>query len=296
MAAVDQSWLTELLKGDKGDPGPAGPTGPAGTGTDAQKIRGVNVDPTAPTVTGSVLPYNSGTASYGPPRQLTTDDLAPAFSVSLALSSGGGTFEVGATITPAFNATPATNAGTVTGCTIQDNQGNGPTSVSSANPLPAPSGGGHTYSLATPGSVVVTVTETQVSSGVTRSGAVTAATVQDRLFFGVGTAGATSTGTFSGGTCALVGATGTLTGALVASVIGATSPGQTPSAQKVYVLTRHTSTAHTFKDQNGFVIPFNAPSTFSANNQQGLSISWDLYESTTVLTYTSPALIISVTA
>jgi hypothetical protein len=70
---------------------------------------------------------------------------------------------------------------------------------------------------------------------------------------------------------------------LFSSVVGQSFGPFVPSTQKIYVLTPHTATPHTFHDQNGFTFAMNAPTTFSFTNQLGVVLSMDLYESTNLL-------------
>ena len=108
-----------------------------------------------------------------------------------------------------------------------------------------------------------------------------------RTFSGLGTAGGTGA-TASGNDAALVTAAGTLTGTggdggLYASILNVPLGPFSPTAQKIYVLTPHTATPHTFHDQNGFSFPMLAVTTFNFTNQNGAVISVDLYESTNLL-------------
>src|SRR5271166_2460832 len=145
--------------GKRGGFGSSGSTGSGGGGGGGSNV------PNAPTVAGY---YLLSVPASGPVTWViaTANEIAAGFSVSLALASGGsGPFELGATWTPTFNATPATNNAAVDNCSIQDNQGNSVAS-SSANPLAAPSGS-HTYRLTVAGTVSVFVQETQITPPVT---------------------------------------------------------------------------------------------------------------------------------
>lgn len=222
---------------------------------------------------------------------ITQDQIAAAFTPTFVLASGGGTFEIGnpSGCAPTYNATPATNAGTVTGCTIADNQGNGPTSVSHANAINVDTPAGpHVYSLSTPGTVTATVTETQISPNVTKSATATGCTFDYRWFF-------TPTGdTHSGGntitasgTNATLGggsATASMTGALAATFTNL-SFAVAPVNQYVYAAFPHTATAHTFKDQNGFVFVLNVVVTsYSFTNSQGVvGVLMDIYRTDNLL-------------
>lgn len=225
---------------------------------------------------------------------ITQDQIQPAFTVSVTVNSGGGTFEVNQVCAPTYNANPATNAGTVTGCTIQDNQGNGPRSVSQANPLTVNSDAGPGYQLTSPGSVTATVTETLISTGTTRSGSATGCTFDYRWFHGVDAASGGTGITASGNNATLNGGTATLTGALASSFVGLSFT-DSPSTQYVYAAFPHTATAHTFHDQNGFVFAMSrVVSSYSFTNQYGLAgIAMDIYRSDNLLTVTYTVTVVS---
>ena len=252
--------------------GPTGPTGPAGTGINAQLIQSVPVPTTTP-LQSYVIVFDSPGPGYTI-RQLTQDDILPGFSISSF--SGGSTVEVGATVTnPAFTASytsPATSAN----ITNTD-------SIDSPLVLSSPF---------TSGTVVGSfhhVTSTTVSFTLTASSGPTTRTAGQainwlpRTFGGVGGAGAVSA-TASGTTAVLNGGLGTLSSeGLFSSIVGQAFGPFSPSTQKIYILTPHTATPHTFRDQNSFMFAMNAPSTFSFTNQFGVVLSMDLYESTNLL-------------
>lgn len=221
---------------------------------------------------------------------LTSDIVGGGFTPVLTLASGGtGPFELGDTWTPTFNASPATNAGTLSSATIQDNQGNS-VAVSQANPINAPASTHH-YSLVVPGNVNVTLTETQASPVDTKTTGAITGPFQERFGYGVGPPGATGV-TASGNNWNLVGVSGTLTGVLVANAVGWTPVIDVPAGQKIYRLVSHTGTPHAWQDAaNGnFTFGFNGatggvPLTISVTNQHTVTgISMDLYESTDLLT------------
>jgi hypothetical protein len=253
--------------------GPTGPTGPAGSGGgNATQFQSV---PIAATAVGQSFVYVYDTVnSRFDLRQLTQDDIGPGFAISGF--SGGTTNEVGASVVhPAFTASYTSSP---TSASITNSDG-----IDSPLALVAPYTNGTiigTFSHATP--TVVTVTLSAYNGSLTR---VTANVINffDRSFGGVGTAGATGA-TASGGNATLVGAAGALNNAgLFASPVGQAFGPYSPSSTKIYILVPHTSTPHTFHDQSGFGFAFNAPTTFSFTNQNGIVISMDLYESTNLL-------------
>jgi hypothetical protein len=225
--------------------------------------------------------------------QLTQDQIGSAFTVSLAFASGAGPFEVGQTATPTYNATPATNAGTVTGSTITDNQSCSgcPQSISSSNPLSAPSAS-HTYALTTPGTVTVTVAETLVSTGTTRSGSASLSFDSRGFYSATGsTSGSCTTITASGNNATTGGCspTATLTGILATTYVGQTFS-TAPVSQYVYAAFPHWTTgtgvngSHTFKDQNGFTFNLvEVVQSYSFTNQYSQAVSMDIYVTPTPL-------------
>jgi hypothetical protein len=257
--------------GPPGTPGgPTGPTGPAST--DAHSIWTVPILSNTTPGQSFVAVYDSGPGHYTI-RQLTQDDILPGFSISSF--SGGSTVEVGATVTnPAFT---ASYSSTPTSASISNTDG-----IDSPLVLTTPftSGtvvGAFTHAAST--SVVFTLSAVK---------SVTKTATQNinffpRTFGGVGNAGASSA-TASGNSAVLNAAAGTLgSEGLFSGIIGQSFGPFVPSTQKIYILTPHTATVHTFHDQNGFAFAFNAPTTFSFTNQLGAVLSMDLYESTNLL-------------
>jgi hypothetical protein len=115
----------------------------------------------------------------------------------------------------------------------------------------------------------------------------------ERSFGGVGTAGATGA-TASGNNALLAGGIGTLTNqGLFSNIVGQMFGPFSPSTQKIYVLTPHTASPHVFHDQNGFPFAMNAPTNFTFVNQNSVSLSYDLYESTNLLSSTFTLTVIS---
>jgi hypothetical protein len=267
----------------------ANATGPAGgdllgnyPNPTVARIQSVPVATTTP-AQGAVIVFDTSAAKYDI-RQLTLDDLGPAFSITSF--SGGSTVEVGATVTnPAFTASyssPATSAN----ITNTDN-------IDSPLTLITPFTSGTVVGSFTH-TTITSVTFTLTAIAATTKTATQAINYFGRSFSGLGGTGASgATGATASGTNAtLVGGGGTtLTGTssfggLFSSVVGQSFGLFTPVNQKIYILTPHTGSPHTFKDQNGFGFPFDgggSPTTFSFTNVNGTVLSYDLYESTNLL-------------
>jgi|SRR6185437_10627920 len=248
------------------------------TATDPMQITGSaglhpNVRIKPGTAQSQVPVWDVGAGAYVI-RQLTEDDIAAGFSISGF--SGGSTVEVGATVTnPAFT---ASYSSVPDSANITNTDG-----TDSPKALTTPFASG-TVTGAFHKTTSATVTFTlHATKGAVTDTAATNINFFPRTFGGVGAAGAASA-TASGTTAILNGGAGTLPSeGLFASIVGQTFPTITPSAQKIYILTPHTATPHTFKDQNNFAFAMNAPTTFSFTNVQGVALSYDLYESTNIL-------------
>lgn len=258
--AKDQSWLDGLLKGDKGDPGIQGPPGPAGTGL-----------PTAPTDDGDyMLDVTTGVATW---KALNADTLPAGFSVGLVVASGGGTFEVGHTVSLTYTATPDPLAAGISSPKFSDNQGHTNVAIVASNPVTPPS----SYTLHDPASITATVAETK--AGIQKSATVTGATVQDRAYIGfssgISTTGVTTNGSNSQNVD-LVGTTGTLTGGLGSFGSGHVFGQITAPGGGAYpcIVMRHTTTAVTFTDtETGFTYPMTRRVSNGAyTNREGLAL------------------------
>jgi hypothetical protein len=235
--------------------------------------------PTAPVVDGRyILLVSGGVASWA----------LQSFTPTISIAGGGsGPFVLGATWTPTgFNFIPAANSGGVIApTTLRDNQGHGPTSVLGvANPVPPLVA---SYTLSVAGAVTVTG---HVSEGLDSLDTNTiAVSWASRTFSGVGVAGATSA-TASGTNAALVPGGEILTGSATAVV----NPiGQSfvvnPTNQKIYDLCVHTASPHTYTDQNGQPVIMGpggngVPTTFNFTNENAVVVSYDLYESSNLVT------------
>lgn len=264
---------------------PGGPAGGDLSGTYPNPVvaafQTVPVSNTAP-VQSAVPVYDTSGLKYNI-RQLSQDDIAPGFSITGF--SGGSTVEVGATVTnPTFN---ASYNHTPFSAQITNTDGiDSPLVLVSPFTSGTVVGAFHHTSVAT---VSFTLSATYTSTKTAGQ----SITFLARSFGGIGTAGATSA-TASSNTAVLVGATGTLSDeGLHGSDVGASYGPFNPTSQKIYLLLPHTSTAHTFKDQNGFTFSMNVPTTFSFTNQNGSAISMDLYESTNLLSTTFTITVVS---
>lgn len=263
------------------------PPGPDLKG-DGGTVIGIQTVPVATTTPlQSYVPVFDTSVSEYSIRQLTQDDIAAGFSISSF--TGGSTVELGATVTnPVFT---ASYSHTPNSAQITNSD-----SVDSPLTLSSPFTSGTivgSFSHSSVATVTVTLTAVSTSTKTANSNIV----FLGRTFSGVGTAGATGA-TASGTTAVLAGATGTLAGTspdggLFSSIVGQTFGSFSPSSQKIYVLTPHTSTAHVFHDQNGFGFPMNSPTTFSFTNVNSATISMDLYESTNSLSTTFSLTVIS---
>lgn len=249
-----------------------------GTGSQVATVKGIQTVPVATTtpVQSAVPVFDTGAARYDI-RPLTADDILPGFTINSF--SGGSTVEVGATVTnPAFTASYSSLPASAN---ITNTDG-----IDSPLVLTTPFTAG-TVVGAFHHTAVATVTFTLTAVGSVTKTATQAISFLARTFGGIGGAGATSA-TASGNNAPLVGASGTLTGTgsdggLFGSIVGQSFGLFSPTAQKIYILTTHTGSAHVFHDQNGFLFAMNAPTTFAFTNQNGAVISMDLYESTNSL-------------
>jgi hypothetical protein len=208
----------------------------------------------------------------------TQDEIGAGFSVSLALASGGsGPFEVGASWTPTFNASPATNNAAVENCILSDSLSNS-VAVDQANPLSAPISG-HTYTETTQTSVSVRLQETQINPPLTASSPSVGVSWLIRSGYGASNSNTATGATASGNNFDLSDAT-VLTGTLVNVGVGTIFPSIACAGQYVALLLPHTASPHTFDDNNtGFALPMTVEATFDVTNQLGVVVDMDLYYS-----------------
>jgi hypothetical protein len=252
--------------------------------------------PNAPDASGYyILADDAGNAWWVNP---TLDMIGAAFSPSVTLNGGGGTFEVGQTgspCAPTYNANPQANSGTIAANSPWvDNQGHS-TTTSAGNPLANPNGGAYASLTSSGSTITATITETLLSSGATKSASVTGCTFYARWFHGPANDTAPNTGTYTisaSGTTALLansgGGTVSGTGAGVVAVFNTSTTWTDTftSGQFLFFATPHTSTAHTI---NGCAptpctplvsVPLNRVATsYSFSNLYSVSVSTDIYES-----------------
>lgn len=240
------------------------------------KIRTTPVASTIPTQ--SVVPvYDTSVLEYSV-RQLTLDDILPAFTItSFIESSSGPAVECGdtftdPTLTASYNSLP--NSATITNTDNIDS----PHTVGTPFTLAALTGS-FTHSGVNSS---VTFTLTAHKGPVIKTATYTVY-FEARSFAGAGNTGATSA--TASGNLAILNSFGTLAfNGLFFDVIGQNFGPISPINQKIFILVPHTSTPHTFKDAGtGFAFIMNAPTTFNFTNQHGAIISMDLYESTILL-------------
>lgn len=217
-------------------------------------------------------------------RQLTLDDILPAFAITGF--SGGSVVECGVTVTnPSFTASysaPPVSA------QITNTDG-----IDSPLVLTTPFTSGTVIGSFTHSTVNAAVTFTLTATAATTKTATQSITYEARSFGGLGTTGATSA-TASSNNAVLVGATGTLSNeGIHGSDVGQVYGPFNPVSQNIYLLLPHTVSPHTFKDQNGFTFAMNAPTTFSFTNQHGAVLSMDLYQSTLSLSTTFTITVVS---
>ena len=248
-------------------------TGPSGTNT-LSNIHGSPLAGTSP-VQSSVIVYDTPGDLYDI-RPLITDDVFPGFTI--ATFSGGSVTELGSTITnPTFTATYSST----------------PTSafITNTDAIDSP------LTLITPftsGTVVGSFSHNFVTSVTFTLQAVLTSTqhatqtisFEGRDFGGLGAAGATTTvsaGSFGSNTAIL--STGDVLsdeGLFAGTEPVGTSFGPfSPTNQKIYLFLQ--GNGHVFNDQNGFLFPFNPPSTVTFINQYGAFVTMYLYESTNLL-------------
>jgi hypothetical protein len=123
------------------------------------------------------------------------------------------------------------------------------------------------------------------TNGVTAQIATATITWRERIFAGLGTAGADSTITPSGTTMVLSTEDVLPSAALNVETVGQTFGPFSPSGQVIYLLL--VGNAHTFTDAiTGFPFAFNAPITVNLLNQYGITLQMYLYQSTNSLTGT----------
>lgn len=238
-------------------PLPPGAGGSGGGGINATELQGVPIEPTAP-IQGAVPVYDSPPNAYDI-RQLTSDDIAPGFTVSLHLT-GSSQVELGQTVvTPAFT---ATYTRTPTSSILTDNQGNLPKDVTLT---PNAFSSDNTYIFTTISTVNFTLTASPAGGPVRTGNA--SITWLARYYYGVGPAGSSSAAFIQ-----------TLGNSFLASSRNTTFTVTAGSTEKIYVAYPASFGAATFTI-GGFTGGFLSPSTVSVTNAFGVTISYFLYES-----------------
>lgn len=215
----------------------------------------------------------SGSAATTTCRTMSLDEFTPGFTITSF--SGGSTVEIGATVTnPAFT---SSYSSLPTSAQITNTD-----SIGSPLVLTTPFTSG-TVVGSFRKTTATSTTFTLTAIGTATQAANQAINWQPRTFGGVGAAGATSSVTASGNNAVLS----------TSDTLGGTSPNGglnnqsqygpfTPNNQKIYILMIGGS--HTFIDANtGFSIPFNTPTAVAFINQNGVSVSMFLYETTSLL-------------
>lgn len=217
----------------------------------------------AGTATNTSMVWVATSPTTAAPRQLSADDLLPAFNITSFTCSTCATVEIGQTIASPTNFTSAYTS-TPTSASISDG--------TNTDTLTTPFTSGslaHSYVLTSAGSICFTLT----AVGPTTKTSQQCSNWSARTFGGVGTAGATAA-TASGTSAVLAGATGTLAsnGLGPQSTWGAYNP----SSQYIYILS--VGSACTFTS-GGFSFLMNTPISFTFTNQNGASIPMYLYRS-----------------
>ena len=261
---------TQGVPGIAANTGATGPTGAPGSGVNALFFQSV------PIVAGPPTPSQVYVGSTNPTtefvlRQLTMDDILPGFTIN-SFSVSSSTVEVGTTVTDptvsaSYSATPA--SATVT------NDGGAGSPLDLTAPYTSGTVAG-SFTETAPTSVDFTLSATSTGSVTKTAGA--SIDWEYRSFAGACAAGATSA-VASGTSAVLNGGAGTLPSAgLFDSIVGATFNVDL-SSDCAGILTPHTATPHTFT-ANTFTFPMNAPVTFAFTNSEGVTSSYDFYQST----------------
>ena len=207
-----------------------------------------------------------------------------AAGLDITSFTGGQAGELGQPfVNPAFN---VTYNGTPTSANIANTDNiNSPFALSSSYTTASITG---TFSHSAPATTIFTLT---ASNGVSSPTATQQITWAERIFSGLGSAGATYAG--ASGNNAVLNTGDTLTSAgLGVEQIGQTFGPFNPAGQNVYLLLAGGS--HTFIDViSGFPFAFNAPLMLTFVNQYGVSLTMYLYQSTNSLTGTFEPKVVS---
>jgi hypothetical protein len=228
------------------------------------------------TLTGAVSLVCGTGLTCNTSGQTITITTATAFAIN-SFTGCGGSLELGASVT---NPTcSATYSSTPSSANISNTDG-----VDSPLTLTSPYTTGTivgTFSHASAHTTTVTLTAVGSSTQTAQQ----SYTWNPRIFGGVGAAGASST-VVAAGTSAVLSTSDVIpTAGLGAEAVGQIIGSYSPSAQCVYLLL--TGGSHTFVDNNtGFPFAFNAPTTVTFTNVNGVAVTMYLYQSTNVVTGT----------
>jgi hypothetical protein len=194
----------------------------------------------------------------------------PAFAITSFTCDkcAAGPYEVGFTVASPTSFT-STYSATATSGSVSDG-----TNTSPMSPPNATSQSGslaHSYTRTTAGNTTFTLT----AIGSTTQTSQQNITWIDRVFGGLGTAGATGC-TASGTSCTLVGATGTLASAGLGNQ-GSYGPYTPSGSQYVYVMALSNSCSFTL---GGFSFPMHTATSFTFTNQYSATYTLWMYQST----------------
>lgn len=238
--------------------------GGGGGDGNATSIQGTAVQAITPTIIGEVPAFDGTRYAI---RQLSQDDILPAFNISGFSDNIGSLLELGTTaVNPTFSASYTTVPDTaVNSVELIDDQGNAFKDVSGS---PGAFNYTHSYTKSVYGQAV-TFTLTAKKGAQTRSANIATTWVQ-KTYHGVGTAGQTTAAFILG-----------LTGAL-ATGRGTTFTDTAGGSQKIYYAYRTPYGAATFT-VGGFAGGFTLVSTtIAVTNTHGVTESYTLYESDNV--------------
>lgn len=196
--------------------------------------------------------------------------------LTIASFTGGAAEELGfSVVNPAF---AASYTGTPTSANITNTD-----SVDSPHNLTTPFTAATLAGTFVHTTVATTTFTLHATDGTTSPTATQTITWAERIFGGIGTAGATSSVTASGTTAVL-----STSDALPSLQLGPETVGQTfgpftpgGGGSNIYLLL--TGGSHTFVDGSGFAFPFNAPIAVTFVNVNGVSLSMFLYQSVNTL-------------
>lgn len=233
------------------------------------KVNGNPFRSTTPTNIHQVATWDGG--GYGP-RQLSYDDLLPAFTISTFTCDKSGTYEIGQTVS-----SPTTCTAAYTSPATSANIADGTHTVNLTSPFTS---GVMPYSYTMSSQGTITLTLTAVSGSITAPTRSVAMNFWPRSFGGTGTTIATSC-TASGNNCTVTG--GTLTDAgLVTSVVNKVFGPYSPvSNQRITIVVPGGCTHSSWVDNNnsGIAFAMDSGTAFTLTNQYGGSVPSCAYNS-----------------